>query len=177
MVIHIRELMNKVTEEEEQKRLVEIAFLEAQINPHFISNVLNNVIWMAKIPHADNIIPLVQSLNSMLQNVMHQEHDLILLKHELTKEGLLDVLNQVKIKYKIVPKESASCRRTGYCIYDKKKFTGMEIQKLADEGEIAFECTNIVPIAVSPDYRLSENVSWRQSDPFLCCKQQTGTYR
>ena len=83
MVVHIRELMNKVSEEEEQKRLVEIAFLEAQINPHFISNVLNNVIWMAKIQHADNIIPLVQSLNSMLQNVMHQEHDLIPLKDEL----------------------------------------------------------------------------------------------
>ena len=81
-----------------------------------------------------------------------------LLKHELTKEGLLDVLDQVKAKYKIVPKESASCRRTGYCIYDKKKFTGTEIQKLAEEGEIAFECTNIVPLAVSPDYRLSESI-------------------
>lgn len=38
---------------------------------------------MAKIQHADNIIPLVQSLNSLLQNVMHQEHDLIPLKDEL----------------------------------------------------------------------------------------------
>lgn len=62
---------------------MEIAFLEAQINPHFISNVLNNVVWMAKIQHADNIIPLVQSLNTMLQNVMHQEHDMIPLSAEL----------------------------------------------------------------------------------------------
>ena len=81
-----------------------------------------------------------------------------LLKHELTKNGLLNVLNQVKEKYRIVPKENASCRRTGYCIYDKKKFTGTEIQKLSDEGKIAFECTNIVPLAISPDYRLSENI-------------------
>lgn len=83
MIVRIRELMGKVAEEEEQKRLVEIAFLEAQINPHFISNILNNVVWMAKIQHADNIIPLVQSLNIMLQNVMHQEYDLIPLKDEL----------------------------------------------------------------------------------------------
>lgn len=83
MVEHIRRLMGKVAEEEEQKRLVEIAFLEAQINPHFISNVLNNVVWMAKIQHADNIVPLVQSLNCMLQNVMHQEEDMIPLKDEL----------------------------------------------------------------------------------------------
>ena len=40
-----------------------------------------------------------------------------LLKHELTKEGLLNVLNQVREKYRIIPKENTSCRRTGYCIY------------------------------------------------------------
>lgn len=83
MVDHIRRLMQQVAEEEKQKRLVEIAFLEAQINPHFISNVLNNVVWMARLQHADNVIPLVQSLNILLQNVMHQENDMILLKDEL----------------------------------------------------------------------------------------------
>lgn len=83
MVCRIDSLMKKIAEEEKEKRLVEISFLEAQINPHFVSNVLNNVTWMAKIQHADNIVPLVQSLNSMLQNVMHQEEDMILLKNEL----------------------------------------------------------------------------------------------
>lgn len=83
MVVHIKELMDKVAEEEKQKRLNEIAFLQAQINPHFISNVLNNVVWMAKIQHADNLVPLVNSLNSLLQNVMHQERDFIQLKDEL----------------------------------------------------------------------------------------------
>lgn len=83
MLIHIQKLMDKAAEEERQKRLNEIAFLQAQINPHFISNVLNNVVWMAKIKHADNLVPLVNSLNSLLQDVMHQEEDLILLKSEL----------------------------------------------------------------------------------------------
>lgn len=83
MVSRIDMLMKKVAQEEREKRLVEISFLEAQINPHFVSNILNNVTWMAKMQHADNIVPLVQSLNSMLQNVMHQEEDMILLKNEL----------------------------------------------------------------------------------------------
>lgn len=83
MVSRIDTLVKKIAEEEKEKRLVEISFLEAQINPHFVSNVLNSVTWMAKIQHADNIVPLVQSLNSMLQNVMHQEKDMILLKNEL----------------------------------------------------------------------------------------------
>ena len=83
MTVRIRELMDQVAEEEKKKRLSELAFLQAQINPHFISNVLNNVVWMAKIQHADNIVPLVNSLNSMLQSVMHQERDMICLKDEL----------------------------------------------------------------------------------------------
>lgn len=81
-----------------------------------------------------------------------------LLKHELTKEGLLNTLDQVRDKYRIVPGSYTSCRRTGYCIYDKKQFTGEQIRKLADRGEIAFECANTVPLALSPDYRLSEIV-------------------
>lgn len=83
MVVHINGLMHQVAEEEKQKRLIEMDFLQAQINPHFISNVLNNVIWMAKIQHAENIVPLIQSLNAMLQNVMHRKHDMITLGDEL----------------------------------------------------------------------------------------------
>ena len=83
MVVRIRELMRRITEEEKQKRLIEMDFLQAQINPHFISNVLNNVVWMAKLQHADNIVPLIQSLNAMLQNVMHRRNDMITLEDEL----------------------------------------------------------------------------------------------
>lgn len=83
MVIHIQELMEKIAEEEKQKRLSEIAFLQAQINPHFIANVLNNAAWMAKIQHADNLVLLLNSLNSLLQNAMHAEEDLICLSDEL----------------------------------------------------------------------------------------------
>lgn len=83
MVVRIRELMHRITEEEKLKRLIEMDFLQAQINPHFISNVLNNVVWMAKLQHADNIVPLIHSLNAMLQNVMHRKNDMITLEDEL----------------------------------------------------------------------------------------------
>lgn len=83
MVLRIRELMDRVTEEEREKRRNEMAFLQAQINPHFVSNVMNNVVWMAKIQHADNIVPLVNSLNALLQNVMHQDKEFIYLRNEL----------------------------------------------------------------------------------------------
>ncbi len=83
MVVRTRDLMDDVKEEERQKRINEMAFLQAQINPHFISNILNNVSWMAKMQHADNVVPLVQSLNVLLHNVMHQEKNIIFLQKEL----------------------------------------------------------------------------------------------
>lgn len=108
MVSEIRELMKKITAEEKEKRRVEIAFLVAQINPHFVSNVLNNVAWMAKIQHADNIVPLVQSLNSMLQNVMHQEEDMIRLKSELLYvENYLEIVEYSGSYDYVVEKEIA----------------------------------------------------------------------
>lgn len=83
MIARIQELMEQVAKEEREKRLNEMAFLQAQINPHFVSNVMNNVVWMAKIQHADNIVPLVNSLNALLQNVMHQDREFIPLRREL----------------------------------------------------------------------------------------------
>lgn len=83
MIARIQELMERVAQEEREKRLTEIAFLQAQINPHFVSNVMNNVVWMARIQHADNIVPLVNSLNALLQNVMHQDREFIPLRNEL----------------------------------------------------------------------------------------------
>lgn len=83
MVVRIQELMEKIAQEEKEKRLSEIAFLQAQINPHFISNVLNNAAWMAKLRHAENLVLLLNSLNSLLQNAMHAREDLIRLSDEL----------------------------------------------------------------------------------------------
>lgn len=83
MAKRIKELLNQVAEKERQKREVEMLFLQAQINPHFISNVLNNIVWMAKIQHAENMIPLINALNSLLQEAMHAKNDMIMLKDEL----------------------------------------------------------------------------------------------
>lgn len=48
--------------------------------------------------------------------------DNYLLKHELTKDNLLRVLNQVREKYRIVPEERKLYHRIGYCMKDKNEF-------------------------------------------------------
>lgn len=83
MVEQVKALTERIAEEEKQKRQVEISFLQAQINPHFISNTLNVVAWMAKVYHADNIEHLTKALNTLLRAVMKQGDDVIQLRDEL----------------------------------------------------------------------------------------------
>ena len=78
-----------------------------------------------------------------------------LLKHEITKENLLYVLDQVREKYHIVPAEKNICCQRGFCIYDKEEFTEENLAQLSSKGIINFHCQNVVPIAIGPDYKLS----------------------
>jgi two-component system sensor histidine kinase YesM len=72
MAGEIKKLLLQLSEDEKQKRKVEIDFLQAQMNPHFISNTLNTIIWMAKMRDADNIAALTKSLNSLMQSSMRR---------------------------------------------------------------------------------------------------------
>lgn len=110
MIEKIQELMERVAQEEKEKRINEISFLQAQINPHFVSNILNNVVWMAKIQHADNMIPLVRSLNELLQNVMHQDRELIPLKSELEYVDNYVVIMEYSKSYDFVLEKDVEAR-------------------------------------------------------------------
>lgn len=76
-----------------------------------------------------------------------------ILKHEMDKEGLIQALDQVKEKYRIIPDEGKAVHKNGYCITDEKEFAAEQIQRLAETGDIDFTCSNMVPVAISPDYK------------------------
>ena len=83
MLNDIKNLLKQITIEEKQKRKTEIDFLQAQINPHFVSNTLNTIVWMAKVVNADNISSLAKSLNTLMQSSMRRGEDFILIKDEI----------------------------------------------------------------------------------------------
>jgi hypothetical protein len=85
--------------------------------------------------------------------------DNYLLKHELTKDNLLRVLNQVREKYRIVPEERKLYHRIGYCMKDKNEFCEENIKKMSEQKQIDFICHNIIPLVISPDYLFIENIN------------------
>ena len=83
MLNEIKNLMESVKNNEKQKRKAEIKILQAQINPHFLSNTLNTVKWLAGAQKAHNIEALVSSLIQLLHVSMGKGDDFITMREEV----------------------------------------------------------------------------------------------
>ena len=83
MLIQLTGYIDSTVEYEKQKRKIEMSLLLAQINPHFIYNTLNTIIYMAQKIKAQNIIDMVRSFIVILQDVV-----------KINKEGLFTTLEE-----------------------------------------------------------------------------------
>lgn len=83
-----------------------------------------------------------------------------LLKHELSREYLIRTLDQVREQYRIVPKGSKIYRKRGFCFREREHFQTENIRRMIQKDEIDFECTNICPVLISPDYKSREELNW-----------------
>ena len=79
---HVNILLEKVKEEESQKRKLELKALQNQINPHFIYNALNTVKIMASIQGAKGIYDMVTNFGELLKEVSKGVDDKITIEKE-----------------------------------------------------------------------------------------------
>lgn len=97
MVRRIRELLNKLKAEYEQKEEMRFRLLQSQIKPHFILNTLNNIKWMAYIKQANEVGEMVSSLGAILEASIGRDEDFIPLRREL--EYIRNYVILQKLKY------------------------------------------------------------------------------
>lgn len=82
MMDRIRNLKEQVIEEQEDKRRYELQALQAQINPHFLYNTLDSIIWMAET-NDSNIVAMTEALAKLFRISLNKGNEEISLEREL----------------------------------------------------------------------------------------------
>ncbi len=114
VVSTMRSLMNDVLEQERQKRLAELEVLQSQINPHFLYNTLDSVIWLTENGRNDEAVEMISSLARIFRISLAKGKSQITLAQEFAHaKSYLDIQ---KIRYKnrfsyrlSLPPELAEC--------------------------------------------------------------------
>ncbi|NLO98872.1 MAG: sensor histidine kinase [Clostridiaceae bacterium] len=74
--------INKNTEQEKQRRRTELALLQAQINPHFLYNTLDTIVWLIESGEISGAVKMVASLSNYFRFSLSRGKSVITLEEE-----------------------------------------------------------------------------------------------
>jgi two-component system sensor histidine kinase YesM len=83
MVGRIRELVEANTKEQEQKRKSDLIALQAQINPHFLYNTLDSIIWMGEMGQNREVVKMTSALSKLFRISISKGHEIITIRDEI----------------------------------------------------------------------------------------------
>ncbi|UJF32564.1 sensor histidine kinase [Paenibacillus hexagrammi] len=97
MLEQIRMLLAHSIREQEEIKKAELRTLQAQINPHFLYNTLDSIVWMAEAKKSEQVIDLVKALSHFFRITLSKGKDWIMLKDEI--EHVRNYLTIQKMRY------------------------------------------------------------------------------
>jgi two-component system, sensor histidine kinase YesM len=100
MMARIRQLMDQIVVEQEAKRKSELNALQAQINPHFLYNTLDSIVWMAENGKSEEVITMVTSLARLFRISISRGKNVITVKDELEHARNYLIIQKVRYKSK-----------------------------------------------------------------------------
>lgn len=109
MLEDIRGLIQRIYEEETEKRRLESLALQSQIKPHFIYNTINVIKWMAKIQGSTGIEEALTDFSSVIKFTAKSESEYVTFREEVefitSYTRILDFryLNKFEVSYEIEP--------------------------------------------------------------------------
>ena len=83
MVEELQELTDKMVKEQEEKRKNELDALQSQINPHFLYNTLDSIMWMIESERYEDAVSMVQALGRLLRISLSRGKNVISVGNEL----------------------------------------------------------------------------------------------
>lgn len=97
MIDQIKGLLDKVKLEHRKKEEMRFIALQAQINPHFILNTLNNIKWMAYMRQDREVGDMLSHMAIIMESSIGRGDNVISLTHEL--EYIRSYIHLQNIKY------------------------------------------------------------------------------
>ena len=84
MTERIRKLMDENVREQKEKRKSELNALQSQINPHFLYNTLDSIIWMAESGKNQEVVLMTSSLARLLRQSISNEDEIVTIEQEIS---------------------------------------------------------------------------------------------
>lgn len=94
----IRRLMGDIVIEQEEKRKSELDALQSQINPHFLYNTLDSIVWMIEGERDRDAIFMISQLASLFRISLSKGKTIIPIEDELRHAR--NYMNIQKVRYK-----------------------------------------------------------------------------
>lgn len=101
MTAKIRQLMEQNIYEQEEKRKSELKALRSQINPHFLYNTLDSIIWMAEGGKNKEVVRMTSALAKLLRQSISNDNERIPLEKEVDYAGSYLIIQKMRYKDKL----------------------------------------------------------------------------
>lgn len=82
MARKISALLENVRQEKEMQHLTELQLIQAQVNPHFLYNTLDTIVWLIEGGMTDDAMEMISSLSIFFRTSLSKGNDIIPLSEE-----------------------------------------------------------------------------------------------
>ncbi|MBD5520755.1 MAG: sensor histidine kinase [Lachnospiraceae bacterium] len=97
-VAQLQQLMNDIVVEQEEKRKSELDALQSQINPHFLYNTLDSIVWMIEGERYEDAVFMITQLASLFRISLSRGKTIISMEDEI--KHARNYMNIQKRRYK-----------------------------------------------------------------------------
>lgn len=101
MTEHIDELIRKNRREQEEKQKSEMKALQSQINPHFLYNTLDSIIWMIETEDAEDAIEMTSLLAKFFRQSIGNSEIYVTIGQELEYTRNYLLIQQMRYRDKV----------------------------------------------------------------------------
>ena len=82
MVGRLNRQIQETSRNQESLRRAELALIQAQINPHFLYNTMDTIIWLIEAEKTEEAVEMVSNLSSFFRHSLSRGQDVITLREE-----------------------------------------------------------------------------------------------